>query len=200
MIVRSGGRGSGARMTGGRRSVALVAGAVALVGALAGCSAKPGVAATVNGHEITTSEVSTTIADFTPLSGQVSASAVLNELVLEPIYLEVASKHGVAVSEDDAKAAIASAFAGKGPVPDSAGTLAIARFELTANKISQSQDASAIATDLTAALKDASITVNPRFGTFDPAAASVTSVVTAPTQPAWQVATAAPTAALTPAP
>lgn len=187
-------------MSGGRRSVALVAGAVALVGALAGCSAKPGVAATVNGQDITTREVSTTIADFTPLSGQVSASAVLNELVLEPIYLEVAQKHDVAVSEDDAKAAIASAFAGKGPVPDSAGTLAIARFELTANKIAQSPQASAIAADLATALKGASITVNPRFGTFDPAAVSVTSVVTAPTQPAWQVATATPTAAPTPAP
>ncbi|MBU4215381.1 MAG: SurA N-terminal domain-containing protein [Actinobacteria bacterium] len=170
----------------------------AVVGALAGCSAKPGVAATVNGQQITTQEVATTISDFKPLSGEIAASAVLNELVLEPIYVKVAEKHDLAVSADDAKTAIAAAFQGKSAAPDSTGTIAIARFELTANKISQSTDAPAIAKEIAAELKAASISVNPRFGTFDPQVTSVTSVVTAPTTPAWQVATAAPTAAPTP--
>jgi hypothetical protein len=178
--------------------VALVVGAVAVVGALTGCSAKPGVAATVNGQEISTQEVATTISDFEPLSGEIAASAVLNELVLEPVYLKVAEKYGVAVSADDAKTAVASAFEGRATVPDSAGTIAIARFELTANKISQSPDASAIAEEIAAELKAATISVNPRFGTFDPETASVTSVVTSPTTPAWQFATATPTAAATP--
>ena len=185
-------------MSGAPRVAAVLAGVVVLAGALVGCADKPGVAAQVNGTTITTTQLAATVDDLEPVSADVAASSVLNVLTLEPIYAAVAKKHGVVVSDDEAKAVLKQAYDGK-PVPSSAGILTVARFSLLGQKISAAADVQAIADEIGAELKKAKVSVNPRFGSFDATAVTVESIIGAPTTPKWLVATATPTPTPTPA-
>jgi hypothetical protein len=179
--------------SGTRRAAALMAGAVVLVGALVGCSARPGVAAVVNGTTITTAELGTTVTDLKPVSGAVDPDAVLNVLALEPIYASVAAKHQLAVSDDDAKALLKQAYTGQSGVPDSSGLLAIARFQLISQKISAAADVQAIGTEISAEIAKAKVSVNPRFGNFDAASATTSSLIGKPASSPWLVAVPTPT-------
>lgn len=178
--------------SGARRAAALMAGVVVLAGVLVGCADKPGVAAQVNSTTITTTQLAATVDDLKPVSADVAASSVLNVLTLEPIYAAVAKKHGLAVSDDDAKALLKQVYAGKA-VPSSAGILTVARFQLLGQKISAASDVQAIADEIGVELKKATVSVNPRFGSFDAKAVTVNSIINAPTTPTWLVATATPT-------
>ncbi len=160
---------------------------LALAGLLAGCAGSPGTAAVVDGRTIRTSEVTAVVDELSPAYRGVTPQAYLGALIIEPTLVQAAADAGLAVSDDDGIARLRSDFASAGAqAPDtfSAPTIAIGRYQAVAAKLSDTGDAdkvTQIRDQLASRIDALDVTVNPRFGTFDPTSGGISL----PSAPAW---------------
>lgn len=190
--------------TGLRRTVGTVGSLVLVTGILAGCAggARPGTAAVVDGRTIPASEVSDALSQLGPLFNGATPQLVLQVLIDEPTLTQLASDKGVGINDAEATQFLAQSFQGAGvaaPARYSTGAMAIARYQLAANNVQGLSDSASAVADLQKRLAALKVTVNPRYGTFDPTAAGVA----APTASPWIVTQGAqpqPTGSEAPAP
>ncbi|HYO84836.1 MAG TPA: hypothetical protein VES01_00010 [Dermatophilaceae bacterium] len=169
-------------LTGTFRGVTTAAAALVVAVLLTGCGASsPGTAAVVDGQRIEQSDLDAATLDLAPLGagGQtIGKKDVLLALILRPFVFDAAQRRGTMVSQSEARAALAA------QVPDpSQGALDFAQASLVVRKLPQ-QDL----IQVQQRLAKASITVNPRYGTFDPTQGMVAA------QQNWLVPTATPAA------
>ena len=147
--------------------------------ALSACGTQqPGAAAITDGSTISTKDVQTVSLQLNKLSqgqAKLTPSVVLLNLILAPYVLAEAGRTGKPVTDAEARKVI-----GKVANP-SRPTLEFVRMQLAIQSLN---DASK--TSILAKLGKADITVNPRYGTFDPK-----QVALVPTAPNWIKASAA---------
>ncbi|WP_157598529.1 hypothetical protein [Phycicoccus sp. Root101] len=135
-----------------------VALATAGVLAVSGC-ATADTAAVVDGHRITeqdAQEASRQILAAQPDSGITTSSAVAS-LIMAGFINTVADESGKGLSDSAARTAIAAI---QDPAP---ATLELVRASLAFNQMTQEEQGKAVAL-----ASKADITINPRYGTFDP--------------------------------
>jgi hypothetical protein len=164
-----------------RRSVAALVLGAAL--ATAGCGATTADrAAVVDGSVISETELQSAMREVngmepTLLQQPLTPSGTLTALVQAPVVLAVLADKGVAVSDSVARQAAAQ----RGLAEPSEGTLQIVRL---ATAIGTAQEQGVVteveANEVNKRLAELDVEVNPRYGTYDAANASVTL-----TQPAW---------------
>ena len=149
------------------RLLAAVLAAAAL--ALTGCG-RADTAAVVDGRVITESGVLATAEQVSQYASQpMAASDLLNRLIVLPGVLDVLGERGVTISDAAARSAV-------GPIDSPTPYLLdLARLDLAIGAMTQEDMA-----EVTARLQDAEVEVNPRYGTFLPAQASVVA-----TTPDW---------------
>ncbi len=171
-----------------RRSVAALALGVAL--ATAGCGVTSADrAATVDGTVISESDLQSTMREVNAmepalLQNPLSPSGTLTALVQAPVVLDVLADKGVAVSDSVARRTASE----RGLTDPSEGALKIVRLATAIGSAQQGgQITEADAATLQERLGALDVTVNPRYGTFDPQTASVQL-----TQPGWITSTDAP--------
>jgi hypothetical protein len=136
----------------------LVAGVAVVVLGVSGC-ASADTAAVVNGHRITeqeAQEASRQILEAQPDSGITTANAVAS-LVMAGFINTVADGAGKGLSDSAARQAVAAI---KDPSP---ATLELVRASLAFNQMNSEEQGRAV--DLASKAK---ITINPRYGRFDP--------------------------------
>jgi hypothetical protein len=175
------------------RRIAAAAIAAALAAALTACSPEQtGAAATVGSRTVSISDLHDAVADVktgNPDLAQVEGldRYLLFDLIAAPYLLEAASNAGLGVSEAEAAAAL--------PEKKDADANAVRALQtkIAFQNLRQANNVEALES-VRKQLEQAGVTVNPRFGSFDPA--GVTEVNT-PTivdqQPNWLVATPTPT-------
>lgn len=134
---------------------------------LAGCG-RPGTAATVDGRRITDAQVAAMVADLTKLNGSpATPQSAINSMVVSHAVLELATEAGVGVSEQQGRDLLDATVtqAGGTPWDYSEEILLAAQMEVAVQKAD---------TELSDQIGDAvaalDVTVNPRFGTWDPTA------------------------------
>ena len=129
--------------------------------ALSGCGTqRPGAAAIVNGTTISEKDLQTVTGQLNMLAQgeqKVAPSDILMNLILMPYVLAEADRAGKAVPDAQARKVIA-----KVPSP-SRQTLDLVRMNMAIASLTP-----AAKTAILAKLGKAEITVNPRYGTFDP--------------------------------
>jgi len=166
------------------RSVVVAVAAAAL---LAGCGTpEAGAAATIGGRRISVQAVQSATEDIQKLYGPnqpVPQSSVLFLLAAAPYLQAEAVKLNAGASLDDARATFGEAV----PHPSQAA-LTVIQANLVIAKLQKvgSEQASPALKQVTDALVRDKLTVNPRYGTFDPER-GIESV-----QPNWLVTPAAP--------
>lgn len=151
-----------------------------------GACARPGTAATVNGVRITDADVSDVVSDFSQLGLRTDALGALSSMLSATVVLDAASDAGIGVSAEQG-VELLDQVAERNGVPTfeySDAMVDIARSAQLENLEDQDgRDA------IAGAWETADVTVNPRFGEFDP----MTGLV--PTPWPWLVSgTATPTA------
>ena len=157
-------------VTARHRILGVVATVLALTGLLAGCSSRPGAAAIVDGRTIKTSDVVAVVDDLKPALGDVSATQVLNILIEEPMLVQLAADHGQGVSTADAKTTLNAFFTSAKLTPPtsySPATLEVGLHQAANAKLAADTSDTTLAQDYTARLAKLSVTVNPRFGTWN---------------------------------
>ncbi|WP_377644474.1 hypothetical protein [Oryzobacter terrae] len=171
-----------------RRSVAVLALGAALV--TTGCGATSADrAATVDGTVISESELQTTMREVNAmepalLQSSLSPSGTLTALVQAPVVLELLAGKGIAVSDSVARRTASE----RGLADPSEGALEIVRLATAIGTAQQGgQITEADAATLQERLGALDVTINPRYGRFDPQTASVQL-----TQPGWITSTDAP--------
>jgi len=125
--------------------------------AVSGC-ASADTAAIVNGERITEAEAQQAaeqVRRAEPDSG-IDTSGALQSLVMAGFINEVAEKHGKALSDSAARAAVPSI---ENPAP---ATLELVKASLAFNQMTSTEQGEAVQL-----ASKADITINPRYGTFD---------------------------------
>lgn len=159
------------------RAAALAVVAVTVL-AVSGC-ASADTAAVVNGERITESEAqhaAEQVRRAEPDSG-IDTSGALQSLVMAGFINQVAEKHGKALSDSAARAAVPSI---EDPAP---ATLELVKASLAFNQMTSQEQSEAVEL-----ASKADITINPRYGTFDAKRVSFD-----PTTPNWIKAEPSPT-------
>lgn len=174
-------------MTTPRQARPLTAVALAAALALAGCAQQPGTAAVVEGQRITESYLAATVADFAPLTGsQVTPAETLQLLVQGPVLVDAASRHGVGVSDQQAEEFLAAVVESQGIGDESdfsEGMVLIAKMSLAGNSLATVPDSAAVFDQIAAEFADLGVTVNPRYGQWDPSGAIIPTVFDFHAQP-----------------
>lgn len=146
-------------------------GAVALVGALlSGCGGNTNVAARFDGHVVTEDDVASAVKDVQKAYPQtpLDARQALTMLIQAPYLIEHAAKTGHPTTESMAKATI--------PMHDPSPSLV--RIIQSTSVIDSLTEADKV--ELSKQLTDLDVTVNPKYGTYDPTQAAV-----GPNAPDW---------------
>lgn len=169
-------------LTGTFRGITTAAAALTVAVWLTGCGASsPGTAAVVDGQRIEQNDLDAATRDLAPLGagGQtIGKKDVLLALILRPFVIDAAQRRGTMVSQSQAREALAA------QVPDpSQGALDFAQTSLVVRNLPQQE-----LTQVQQRLAKADITVNPRYGSFDPKQGMVA------VQQNWLVPTATPAA------
>ncbi len=154
------------------RRVVAVIGAVALAGTLAACSGgQPGAAAVVGDRVVRTADVDVATRELAALLQNVSPSAVLTVLMVEPIIAEHSSEAGTGVTDQQAEDFLAQQAAGQDITLDadlSAPSITVGRYLMEITALQQSDDGgAAVQTAVAEDFAAQDVTVNPRFGTVD---------------------------------
>lgn len=142
--------------------------ALAVTSVLGACgSVEAGSAAVVGDRRISVYDVQRATADVQAYFGadqQVAQQQVLFFLISGPYIVDAAAKAGVGVSADDARVQLASKLAG----PSGPG-IAVFQANEAITRIGSLQDPkkTAAITSITDAFAHTTVTVNPRYGTFD---------------------------------
>lgn len=143
---------------------ALVAVAVLV---LAGCSARPGVAAVVDGETISEAALSETVHDFRVFSDAPPGS-VLQALVVSPFWIEAAAEAGLGTSTQEGRARLESLAAETGAAAERAqfgpGLVSIARVIVAQQKAIEAGVAAELAAEVDRLVREAEIEVSPRYG------------------------------------
>ena len=171
--------------TGLRRAVGTVGSLVLVAGVLAGCAegARPGTAAVVDGRTIPATEVSDAMSQLGPLFNGATPQLILQVLIDEPTLTQLAADKGVGTNDGEATQFLAQSFQSAGiatPAHYTAGAMSIARYQVAANNVQGLADSATAVADLQKRLAVLKVTVNPRYGTFDPTAAGVAAPTAAP--------------------
>jgi hypothetical protein len=153
-------------------ALALLLGLTVTLSACGGAQ-EAGAAAIVNGKVIRDDDVQT-VADQISALGQggqkLSPGDALLNLILAPFVLAEAGRAGKTVSDSEVRKVVASAL----PDPSPA-TIEFLEMQNALSQLDQTSKGAVLK-----ALGSAKITVNPRYGTFDPAQGSL-----APNSPNW---------------
>lgn len=173
-LGRRPGRRPGLRSTGR----ALVAGALALVTGLAVASCgRTGVAASVDGRDITVDRVQSAVAGLHAADkvafGQVTDAQVLSVLLFGPWAEDAASAAGKGISDDAVRQAVASSAAQNGDKSVRVDDLNAAALEALRANIAFSQLDDAARKDILDRLAKADVSISPRYGTYDAATGSI---------------------------
>lgn len=124
---------------------------------LAGCGTKD-TAAIVDGHRISESAVLETTAQINAhLSEGMTATTVVQQLVVAPTVVDVLAERGVTVTDAAARSQISSV---PSPTPY---LLDLVRLQLGVNELTPDEFAT-----VTQRLTDLNVSVSPRFGKLDP--------------------------------
>lgn len=147
--------------------------------ALSGCGAQQsGAAAIVNDTVISDQEIQTVseqVNQIDPAGQKLSSSDALLSLILAPYVLAEAKRAGKTISASQARQVIAKVA---NPSPS---TIEFVQMQLAVQQLDDASKSSIVGQ-----LSKAKITVNPRYGTFDPQ-----RIVITPTAPNW-IKTSAP--------
>lgn len=154
------------------RRVVAVIGAVALAGTLAACSGgQPGAAAVVGDRVVRTADVDTATRELAALLQNVSPSAVLTVLMIEPILAEHVSEAGMGVTDQQAEDFLVEQATAQDITLDgdlSAPSVAVGRYLMEITALQGSDDGgAAVQAAVSEDYAAQKITVNPRFGTVD---------------------------------
>lgn len=165
------------------RRTAAVIGAL-VVAALTGCSLAPGEAARVEGHTITEAEIDGVLDEIGPMLSNPSREAVLNGLVQAEALLMLGEVYDVEVADADAAEFLDNLSENLGLEAREWGrdSLAIAKAEQVGQAVFGSPDAEEAQLTYDFIKSELDVTVNPRYGRYDPASGGVTQV-----QPDWIV-------------
>ena len=169
-----------------RKIVGAAAAALALAGLLAGCTGQPGTAAIVDGRAIPTSDVVTVQNELKPALGDVNTQQVLDILIQEPTVVQLAVEHGVAVSDEEAKATLDTFFTANNQTPPatfSPATMQVGLHQAAGQKLGNDANSAQIGKEFADRLAKLDVSVNPRFGTWDGSQGSIA----ASTAPSWVV-------------
>lgn len=156
--------------------------------ALGACSARPGTAAVVEGRTISENDLSLASSELSEVLGQpVNSQAVLQILIVAPTMIQVASRHGVSVSADDAQDFLAGEAASSGQQVAEGGygtdTVTVGRYLLLDSALRSSNEGGAIGADLQEEFADLDVELSPRYGEWTPEAGPT------PVQPEWILGT-----------
>jgi len=153
-----------------RRNVPVLLVVGALVAAsLAGCSSLSGVAAVVDGREISIADLQQATVEVTPYATNATPAGVLMVLVSAGPYEAAAEKAGVAVSATMALDMLTEQAESKSPgatIHFGAGAIEVARFSLIRQNLDKLSDGPAITAATDAEVKKLDVTINPRYGSF----------------------------------
>lgn len=152
---------------------------------VAGCTPTPGAAAVVGDRRIPVSDVQSATEDVRELVGQdaeIGQSQVLSWLVLAPYVLAEGSRRGVAASEDDARQQFTADPQRQVTDPSQAAVQAVQSALVISRLRTQLQpDQAQQAADVVLAqVREAGVSINPRYGRFD-----LTSFSVQPESPDW---------------
>jgi hypothetical protein len=140
---------------------------------LSACGAQqPGAAAVVDGHTIRDQDVQRVALELKPLAQDQKAlnpGKVLGALIIAPYLLAEAKRTGHDITEAQARKVLAKVAK---PSPQ---TVDFVRSQLAIEFLDQ-----AAGPNILAKLSKSKVTVNPRYGTFDPKQAAIN-----PTRPNW---------------
>lgn len=150
--------------------IGAIVGAVALAGTLAACSGgTPGVAAKVDDTNIPVSDVEDALADLKS-AGAESPLGIIAELV-NAVYINgIADEFGFAATDEQAEEYLTTAvFTEENPAPEefSTATLEIGRRYAAQSNLQQLDAATVM--EINESVSEPEVTVNPRYGEFDPA-------------------------------
>lgn len=155
--------------------------------ALAGCSYQPGAAAVVDGRTITERQLAQASTELSEILGNpVSTPVVLQTLIVAPTAIQVASRNGLAVSAQQAQEMLEqeSAQGEAGTVGEeeySDPTLTVGRYLMLQNMITIDPEGAQIGAELSEAIDELDVELNPRYGEWDPMEGPT------PVQPDWIV-------------
>lgn len=154
-----------------KKVMTLAATAAFAAGLLAGCATgqAPGVAATVNGEQITQGTLDDAMALAPFYANPVQPTAMLSNLIQAPVVISVAQSAGIGVSDADAGAFLdelqAQAIQVDGQYTDA--VLDLVRVNEISGKVQTQPNADELLVELTTAIAEANVVVNPRYGTWD---------------------------------
>jgi hypothetical protein len=176
----------------GRRLTVLALVAVASLTASACARMQAGAAAVVGDRRISVGQLQQATTDIDAYAkaqdpnSSVSQDKVLLFMILGPDLVDAAARAGVGVSDDTARQELAK----YGVAKASGGAIEAMRGLAALNALKQANKAAEL-NDFVTRLRSEKISVNPRYGTFDPAALNIVAVA-----PDWLAGsqTAAPTA------
>ena len=158
---------------------------------LTGCAGDPTTAAEVDGRVITRAEVEAAQEDYTAFSGSAAAAEdILVRLVVAQLVIDRAEAEGVGVSAEQARANLEAAAeqAELGDRDFADSTVEIERMSTAVVNLQGLEDAEQVFTELSEDLTELDVTVNPRYGTYDVEAATLS-----PTSYPWIVGAEAAT-------
>ncbi|MFS0700413.1 hypothetical protein AB6N24_10610 [Cellulomonas sp. 179-A 4D5 NHS] len=161
------------RRPGTRRRARLRTGAVlglVAAAALTGCAGQPGAAAVVDGRVIPVEDVHTAVEQLAPFFEGATSQNVLAVLVQEPTIRAFAQEHGVAVSDQAARAQLTDAAAQlEVATTEEFGepAVAVSRYLLVWEQLTALPDAQTLVPDLQLELGELDVEVSPRFGAVD---------------------------------
>ncbi len=181
------------------RAAAVAVAVLAVVGATTGCAERPGVAAVVDGREITQDALNQTVDQLQPILGKADGSAldpqvVLTVLLVSPATVEVGEQFGIDVTDDAAREVLRTVAEKKGVDVGAirSGSLAVGRYLVVMQESQGVADAAGFQKALDTAWNTIDVDLNPRYGAWQPGAGVVAGGV-----PDWIVGAAdaeAPTA------
>ena len=153
-----------------RRNVPVLLVVGALVAAsLAGCSSLSGVAAVVDGREISIADLQQATVEVTPYATNATPAGVLMVLVSAGPFEAAAEKAGVAVSVPTAREALKKLAEQKLPgqtVDFGAGAIEVMRASIVRDNLDKLADGAAIIAATEAEIAKLDVTINPRYGSF----------------------------------
>lgn len=135
---------------------------------LAGCAQQPNTAAVVNGDPIKETEVADAWVDLKPVVVETATPAVIVEsLIQNRILAPIAAEYNLTVTQEEVAELAAQVYADAVPDPIPDALSETFSFLALANKLGFSEHGAEIQAAYVAAIAEADVTVNPRFGTFN---------------------------------
>lgn len=152
-----------------RTKAKVVASVVLAAGLIAGCSSQAGVAATVNGEQITTAEVDDGMALGPYYAEPPTPASVVASLIQARAVIDAAREEGMGASPADGAAFLDSIGAQDiqqdGEYPDA--VLDLARMNLISQNLQTAPEGQNVIEEVNDFMSSADIEFNPRYGNWD---------------------------------